>query len=130
MKEYLVIIDGGGGGCDYTIDCNKTWEFVEAKNIDEAIAQVIGPSPSDPEDEDDAYDYSAHWSRYQAGHESAINDIQIFEINTETEGKSADVGELCEEYQQEFQEMLESAAVKEKEASEKAQYEILKKKYG
>lgn len=37
---FLALLDGGGGGCDYSIDCNKTWRRLKAKTIEEAKIEV------------------------------------------------------------------------------------------
>lgn len=36
---FIALIDGGDG-CDYNIDCNKTWKFLKATNIEEARKEV------------------------------------------------------------------------------------------
>ena len=38
---FLALVEGAGEGCDYTIDCNKTWTFLEAKTWDEIETEVI-----------------------------------------------------------------------------------------
>lgn len=35
--KYVVLMAGEGHGCDYTIDCNKTFMIFEAKDDEEAI---------------------------------------------------------------------------------------------
>jgi hypothetical protein len=54
QKTFLILEQGAGGGCDYTIDCNKTWQFVRAFSIEGArynyvhhkVRQETGPDPS------------------------------------------------------------------------------------
>ena len=38
--RWLVLLQGQGVGCDYTIDCNKTWKQVEADSELEAVAKA------------------------------------------------------------------------------------------
>lgn len=38
--KYLILLEGHGGGCDYTIGCNKKWEFIEAGSIQDARDKV------------------------------------------------------------------------------------------
>ena len=37
---YLALIEGRGEGCDYTIGCNATWQFLDANNFEEAEDEV------------------------------------------------------------------------------------------
>lgn len=36
--RYIALFVGRGEGCDHTIDCNKSFEVIEAKDDEEAIA--------------------------------------------------------------------------------------------
>jgi len=50
--KFLVLYTGYGTGCDYTIDCNKTWRFMEAESMQEAINELMGDSPEDWTDDE------------------------------------------------------------------------------
>ena len=40
MSLFLALITGKGRGCDYTIGCNKTWRFLEARTVQEALKEA------------------------------------------------------------------------------------------
>ena len=40
MKNYVVCINGYGDGCDYTIDCNKTFQEIEAESIEDLLDKI------------------------------------------------------------------------------------------
>lgn len=37
---FIVLIEGSGEGCDYTIGCNKNWKKLEASTIEEAQREL------------------------------------------------------------------------------------------
>jgi len=36
MKNYMLVVRGAGGGCDYTLGCNMTTVYVRADSLEEA----------------------------------------------------------------------------------------------
>ena len=38
--KFVVLLTGEGGGCDYTIACNKDWKKIEANSVEDAMNQV------------------------------------------------------------------------------------------
>lgn len=103
--KYLVLIEGKGYGCDYTIGCNKEW--IEL-NLSDDIEKA----------EEDAID---HILKYY-GDEERVESIKIvpynFIIMADLQG-----------YLNEMKFKEEAAAQAINDANEKAEYERLKKKF-
>jgi hypothetical protein len=76
MPKYVALIAGTGEGCDYTLECNKTWRISEAKNIEEFRACVL--------------ENSACWIQYRP--DTLIEQLIIFEAN----GEAQTISELPE----------------------------------
>lgn len=38
---YLVLIEGSGEGCDYTVGCNKTWKFYDADKTEREMFEDL-----------------------------------------------------------------------------------------
>lgn len=41
MNKYLLTLEGSGEGCDYSIDCNKTYREIEGNTPEEAFGNFI-----------------------------------------------------------------------------------------
>lgn len=52
--KFILLLQGAGEGCDYTIGCNVTWKELKSTNIKDAKleAQKIVSSYDEPEIED------------------------------------------------------------------------------
>lgn len=64
-RRYVALITGKGDGCDYTIDCNKTFLVFMALDELDAISQCY-----------------AKWREYKDS-ESSIDEIQLFVVESE-----------------------------------------------
>ena len=53
MKEYVALVEGCGEGCDYTIGCNQTWEFLEAEDMEDAKRSLLSDNVEYECDEDE-----------------------------------------------------------------------------
>lgn len=42
MADFIALFTGKGDGCDYTIGCNRTWKFIHARNMEEALEDAAG----------------------------------------------------------------------------------------
>ena len=40
MAKYVLIVEGAGTGCDYSIDCNKTFDTFRAESFEEVVEYV------------------------------------------------------------------------------------------
>lgn len=133
MAEFIVLTIGRGGslaGCDYTIDCNKTWSFITAESMKDAIKQVMGTHPKDLteeeilDEEDFQHTNGGVWWYLATDDESSYESVQILQIL-----KSEDLEDLSMEYMQAYKDRLAIAQNKQKTKAEKAEYERLKKKF-
>ena len=107
--KYLIVVTQKGEGCDYTIDCGKTYKFFESTTdeqaliyLEEFIDDYGGPS-------DNGYGFE---------------DIHLIQVGNElynTDDYKKAIYELNEAVEQEEQETLE--------ALERSTYEKLKQKY-
>ncbi len=104
MLKYIALIKGAGEGCDYTIACNRKWEYLNAKNINDAHKECE--------------DICLGW----LGTEAPIESIEILEFSKK---EDFDV-EACEAKLKSKQESEEEEEIEE---FEKAELERLKKKY-
>lgn len=125
--KYLVLYTGYGQGCDYTIDCNKTWSFIEAESMQDAIKELMGDNPEDwTDNEFDTFDYGyAEWLRCGTKDERSYSKIEIFEISN-----SFDLTPICYEYRSALKAREDVAKKKRSEEKERKEYERLKKKFG
>jgi len=102
--KYLVLLEGVGEGCDYTIGCNKNWEEMDlSDDIKEAKTQAVK--------------HVAEW--YGSDRVESVQLVPVASIET------VDLQGYLDE--QERKERQEEAA--KKEAAEKAEYERLKEKF-
>ena len=131
MKEYLVITNGSGEGCDYTIGCNISYCFLEAENMNDAISKAMGKHPLDMLDEEvDDEDFAcnldciARWTDYQTHEEGSLEDISIYEISN-----NEDLDQMCLSYQKGLKVRRDRNSKKSQEKLERAEYERLKKKF-
>ena len=132
MPEFIVLKTGHGGrdaGCDYTIGCNMTWDFITAKSMKDAIKKVMGEHPKNmTEEEITDEDFMCHgygvWTRLATDEEFSYSDVQIIQIS-----KRVDLEDLSMEYMQAYQDRLAMAQNKQKTKAERAEYERLKKKF-
>lgn len=126
MKTFLVLYKGSGEGCDYTIDCNKTWKFIEAETMDDAIKELMSDNPNDftAEDIDDVDEYDLIWHRYKSGYEFSYSYIEIFEI-----AQRKDLGPVCEEYKAVFAAKKKELAAEKTKQAELKEYNRLKEKF-
>ncbi len=69
MAEYVVCILGAGTGCDYCIDCNKTFFVLEAENDEDAIEAL----------EEEVYN---NWGG------DRIDSVDIYKIDTDLSKKA------------------------------------------
>ena len=115
MKEYVALITGSGIGCDYTIGCNKRWEFFEAEDMDDAKRIVFQGEDEDDEDEDTIYGMG-----FCMG--DSPEEITIIEIADQDD---ADIFE----WESEKEEEEAKRKAKDEEEAERAELERLKKKY-
>ena len=37
MPRYVLLVKGAGEGCDYTLGCNRSFEFLDAESIEDAM---------------------------------------------------------------------------------------------
>lgn len=125
--KFLVLYTGYGQGCDYTIDCNKTWRFMEAENMQEAINTLMGDNPEDWSDEefDDFDDCKYLWMRCGTENGNRYSKVEIFEISN-----SFDLTPLCQIYRSVSDAREVRAKKKAVEEKEREEYDRLKKKFG
>ena len=108
MPKYAVLITGTGEGCDYTLDCNKTWRMVEANDIDECrniILSEYGMLTFDPNYFPDIL----------------IENLILFEIA----GEFQEVTGIPEWYEEQYDQHQKQKKIDQ----ERAPYEELKKKF-
>lgn len=106
MPKYVALIAGTGEGCDYTLECNKTWRISEAKNIEEFRACVL--------EEFGMLDFENR-------PDTLIEQLIIFEAS----GEAQTISELPVWFNAEHKRYKEQNVVNE----ERALYEKLKKKF-
>lgn len=129
--KFLVLYTGYGQGCDYTIDCNKTWSFMtwsfmEAENMQEAINTLMGDNPEDWSDEefDDFDDWKYLWMRCGTENGNRYSKVEIFEISN-----SFDLTPLCHKYRTVLAARKAVDKKKKSEEKERKEYERLKDKF-
>lgn len=128
--KFLVLYTGYGTGCDYTIDCNKTWRFMEAESMQEAINELMGDSPEDWTDDEFEFfekwcDGSELWLRCGTKDEHSYRKVEIFEISD-----SFDLTTLCHKYRTVLAARKTVDKKKKSEEKERKEYERLKEKFG
>jgi hypothetical protein len=112
MIKFLVLLEGYGQGCDYTIDCNKKWIWIEAESREQAIKKVV----------EDWYGVAYHVRDYES---HSIKDIQMIPVS-----EVIDLGSYCLQEQDRKNKIELDKATKEREQKERAEYERLQKKFG
>lgn len=127
--KFLVLYTGYGTGCDHTIDCNKTWSFMEAESMQEAINELMGDSPEDwTDDEFESFEKwcngSELWLRCGTKEEHSYSKVEIFEISN-----SFDLTPLCQKYRTVLAARKAVYKKKKSEEKERKEYERLKEKF-
>lgn len=107
--KYLVAIAGEGEGCDYTIGCNMNYEIVEAKSIEEVIEKVVWPDGKD--------EYSRLEGEIPLAEILIVPADKLFRVDVVALKRKIFLDK-------------EKRKQEEKDASERATYDALKKKYG
>lgn len=121
MKNFLILTTGNGRGCDYTLDCNKTWHFVQANSIAEAMKNLADEMWGKLDDY--GGDYENHWYR----HNETYHTFQFLEVG---DLRTISAAELVAEHYKSAMKAARAKAEEEREANERAEYERLQKKFG
>jgi hypothetical protein len=124
--KFVLLLKQEGEGCDYTIGCGYKYVFFDAKDMDDALWQV---RTKDREYSDE------HEERIWGHHISEMREAKILPadlvVDAMTTMSKRERKEEEDRQRQEEEEAKEAikAAVKEREAKERADYERLKKKF-
>jgi hypothetical protein len=105
--HYLVLVEEHGEGCDYTIGCGKTWEYMDL-----------------PIDLDEAFEAANKWAydTYEDGESS------IFQVHVIIAGEVHDAEYTA--YRKKREAAAEAGKQEDADAVERKEYERLKEKYG
>lgn len=132
MRYFVVMRQNNG--CDYTIGCGISIEELSAKNMDEAIEEVMDipnwkedfENVDDGDFEDTFHDYVADsgLGMIQDSNEMRINECTILEVSTEKDIMPIMIKKLKELYAYKNARLQKSA-----DNAERIEYERLKKKF-
>lgn len=108
--NYVVLFTGAGEGCDYTIGCNRDWQFYNCETLEELKEQI---------------------NEYYDDHsgEDTIEEVEIYEVTDCNYIWKEMVKEKAEKERKE-KELAKKRKAEQKEAEEKELFEKLSKKYG
>lgn len=111
MNKYLVIIEGEGEGCDYTIGCNIRWDFYDAESLEDLKEQII-----------------KRWYSYEDAKEEEYYAPEIgvgkaIIVQADLHCEMDDIHEIALK-------RVEKTISDERDSKEKKEYERLKKKFG
>lgn len=121
MKHFVILITGSGQGCDYALDCNKTWKYAQSESIEhlrKTLADEMWGNLGDY-----GGDYEKHWNR----HNETYHSFEIIEIS---KLRTVSAAELISEHWKTAKKEAESKAEQEREAADLAEFERLQKKFG
>jgi hypothetical protein len=104
MKTYLLVLEGPGEGCDYTIGCNLSVETIHASDAAGAHAKAV-----------ETFDYY--------GGREMVASMRLYQVAM---GVDIDVDAIVAAARAQEQKAADAAA----EAAERAELERLQAKYG
>jgi len=127
MQKFVVLFSQVGEGCDYSIDCGKTFAFFEAENMQEAIKMVLA--------DDDSSEFGIDDMSIAYYGDDRIEEALIIPVNGMVDAikelnKAKDLAKIAKAKRQEIErkEVAKLEAI-EREKKDQEEYERLKKKY-
>ena len=117
MKKFLILLEGHGAGCDYTIGCNKNFYLKEAESFQSLLEQYF-PDITDAalKDEDWILNINFHPNKYSKA--------SFYEVGEEFDLLTAGM-EYIRQYDAKIEELQDDLD----EKAEREQYELLKRKF-
>ena len=132
--SYVLLLTQKGDGCDYMIDCGKTWQFLEAENDKDALQEAdkilrdygggSGPSDEALEDCEDGEEPTPR--------ENQIAEFDLFRTGFLTDDLVAYIKKQIVANKKKAEKKAVSAkekAKQEKDEQDKKEYERLKRKF-